>query len=147
MNWSEALGSGIEVAIAIAGFSGIIAAVGRRGSGDWTPTDQLRLRVVLTASGVAGAFAVLPFIFLDAGLDAELFWRLGTGAQAAWLIAIPLHRRRQAIQMGLEFPADFSVNARSILWSTYPCWASLRSTRLCWGSLGRMSSGSSFSSS
>ena len=103
MNWSEALGAAIEVAIAIAGFSGIVAAVGRRGAGDWTPTDQVRLRVLLTASGAAGAFAFLPFILLDTGLDADLFWRLGTGAQIAWLIAIPLYRRRQATRMEATF--------------------------------------------
>ena len=57
MYWNEALGAAIEVAIAIAGFSGIVAAVGRRGAGDWTSIDQLRLRVLLTASGSAGAFA------------------------------------------------------------------------------------------
>ena len=99
-NWSEALASAIEVAIAIAGFSGIVAAVGRRGAGSWTPDDQLRLRVLLTASGVAGIFAFLPFIILDTGLDPRLFWRLGTGAQVAWSVAITLHRRRQAARMG-----------------------------------------------
>ena len=103
MHWSEALGAAIEVAIAIAGFSGIVAAVGRRGAGDWTPIDQLRLRVLLTASGSAGAFAFVPFIILDTGLDAHLFWRLGTGVQIAWLIAIPRYRQRQASQVGANW--------------------------------------------
>jgi hypothetical protein len=103
MYWSDALGAAIEVAIGIAGFSGIVAAVGRRGAGDWTSTDQLRLRVLLTASGFAGAFAFVPFILLDTGLDAHLFWRLGTGAQIAFLIAIPLYRRRQTTQLGATY--------------------------------------------
>ena len=104
MYWSEALSSAIEVAIAIAGFSGIVAAVGRRGAGEWTPADQLRLRMLLTASGVSGAFAFLPFILLDTGLDPSLVWRVGSATQGVWFVAISLYRRSQAIRMGATFP-------------------------------------------
>jgi len=106
MNWSEALSSAIEVAIAMAGFSGIVVAVGRRGAGDFSSADQLRLRVLLTASGVAGAFAFAPFILLDTGLEEGLVWRLGTAAQAVWFVGIMLYRRRQALQLGTIFVAS-----------------------------------------
>jgi hypothetical protein len=109
MYWSDALSSAIEVAVAIAGFSGIVAAVGRRGAGEWTPADQLRLRMLLTASGVAGAFAFLPFILLDTGLDPSLVWRAGSATQGVWLLGIPLYRRSQASRMNttLAFPTVF----------------------------------------
>jgi len=103
MNWSEALGNAIEVAIAMAGFSGIIVAVGRRGAGEMTSADQLRLRVLLTASGVAGAFAFAPFVLLDTGLEEGLVWRIGTAVQGVWFVAIMLYRRRQARQLGVIF--------------------------------------------
>jgi len=109
MHWESALASAIEVAIAIAGFSGIVAAVGHRSAGNWTPSDQLRLRVLLTASGVAGAFAFAPFILLDAQTEAGLVWRLGTGAQAAWFAAIPLYRRRQAAHTGATLDAPLPI--------------------------------------
>jgi hypothetical protein len=41
MPWESALGSVIEVAIGLAGFSGIVAAVGRRGAGQWSAFDQV----------------------------------------------------------------------------------------------------------
>jgi hypothetical protein len=102
VHWESALASAIEVAIAISGFSGIVAAVGHRSTGDWTPEDQLRLRVLLTASGVAGAFAFAPFILLDTQVEDSLIWRVGSGVQAAWFVAIPLYRRRQAAQSGAK---------------------------------------------
>ena len=55
------------------------------------------------ASGAAGAYTFIPFILLDTGLDAHLFWRLGTGAQIVWFTAIPLYRRRQTTQVGATY--------------------------------------------
>lgn len=95
MLWESALGSVIEVAIAIAGFSGIVAAVGHRGAGNWTAADQLRLRILLTASGVAIVFAFLPFVLMDL-LDPSLTWRLASGLLAIHSAAITAHRVRQA---------------------------------------------------
>ncbi|MBW2292906.1 MAG: hypothetical protein JRG89_19555 [Deltaproteobacteria bacterium] len=101
MYWNDALGAAIEVSIAMVGFAGIVAAVGRRGAGDWNPLDQLRLRILLTAGGVAGAFAFFPFVLLDTGLAPELCWRIGTGVMALWFIGIRIYRQRQATRMGL----------------------------------------------
>lgn len=95
MLWESALGSVIEVAIAIAGFSGIVAAVGHRGAGRWTAADQLRLRILLTASGVAIVFAFLPFVLVDL-LDPSIAWRLASGLLAIHTAAITAHRVRQA---------------------------------------------------
>ena len=100
MNWSEALSAAIEVGISIVGFSGIIAAIGHRGAGNWTATDQLLLRILLTASAAAIVFAFLPFIILDTGLDPVLFWKIGSGAQFAWLLGIVLYRKKEADKTG-----------------------------------------------
>jgi len=99
--WEQALGGSIEVAIAIAGFSGIIAVFGRRREGVWRAADQLRLRILLTASAVSLFFSFLPFVALDSGLSEALFWRLGSGAQAVWLISIALYRLKQASLSGV----------------------------------------------
>lgn len=100
MIWESALGSAIEVAIAIAGFSGIVAAVGRRGAGEWTESDQLRLRILLTASGASLGFAFLPFLLTDA-LPAALVWRIASGLMAGYLAAISALRFRQATLGGI----------------------------------------------
>lgn len=101
MEWESALGSVIEVAISIAGFSGIVAAVGRRGAGHWSKADQLSLRILLTASGMTMLFAFLPFILVDV-LDAPLMWRVLSGVLAVWLLGIFFYRRRQIAAAGLR---------------------------------------------
>ncbi len=100
MHWESALGAAIEVAIAIAGFSGIVAAVSRRNPGGWTTVDQLRLRILLTSSGVAGLFSFLPFVLFEASLSPTLAWRIGSAVQALWLLGIMGYRLKQASLMG-----------------------------------------------
>lgn len=97
--WESALGSAIEVAIALAGFSGIVAAVGRRGAGHWEAPEQLLLRILLTASGAALVFAFLPFLVLES-IDSSLTWRIGSGLQAAYFIVITARRYRQFSSLG-----------------------------------------------
>jgi hypothetical protein len=100
MAWESALGSVIEVAISIVGFSGIVAAVGRRGAGHWSPLDQLRLRILLTAGGAALAFAFLPFTMIDE-LDETLVWRVCSGLWVVYMFGISLYRIREASRMGM----------------------------------------------
>ncbi len=100
MNWSEALSAAITVGISIVGFSGIIAAIGRRSAGNWTASDQLLLRILLTSSSAAIVFAFLPFIFLDTGLDPVLFWKIGSGAIFVWFLGIIVLRKNQAGKTG-----------------------------------------------
>jgi len=100
MTWDSALGSVIEVAISLAGFSGIVAAVGRRGAGQWTITDQVRLQILLTASGAVLLFAFLPFVLIDL-MDPALVWRVVSGLMALWICAIVIYRYRQASREGI----------------------------------------------
>ena len=101
MAWDSALGSIIEVAITLAGFSGIVAAMGRRGAGQWSSADQLLLRILLMSSGVAILFAFLPFILIDM-LESSLMWRLLSGVLVLWLIALAIIRMRQAAALGIR---------------------------------------------
>jgi hypothetical protein len=97
--WETALGSAIEVAIALAGFSGIVAAVGRRGAGHWEAPEQLLLRILLTASGAALVFAFLPFLLFES-FGSSLTWRVGSGLQASYFIVITARRYRQSSSLG-----------------------------------------------
>ena len=99
MVWDSALGSVIEVAVGIAGFSGIVAAVGRRREGRWDPMDQLLLRVLLLATGIAILFAFLPFTMIEL-MEPRLVWRILSGLLAAWVLGIAIIRTRQGAQLG-----------------------------------------------
>jgi len=101
MVWESALGSVIEVAISLAGFSGIVAAVGRRGAGHWSKGDQLLLRILLTSSGAVLLFAFLPFTMIDA-IDPSTVWRILSGLLATWLLGIGVYRSRQGSAAGIR---------------------------------------------
>ncbi len=94
--WESALSSAIEVSIAIAGFSGIIAVFGRRNVEGWGIEEKLRMQILLTASAAAGLFSFLPFVLFEGGLEAEASWRIGSGTQCIWLLGISIYRSRQA---------------------------------------------------
>jgi hypothetical protein len=100
--WQEALSGSIEVAIGIAGFSGIVATLGRQSDGLLRVADQLRIRVLLTASGCAMLFSVAPFIVLDAGVSEIPFWRVGSGVQGTWLMLIVAYRLWMARVSGVS---------------------------------------------
>ena len=93
--WETALSSAIQVAIAIAGFSGIVAALDRRAAGHWTESDQLALRMLLTASSTTLIFAFLPFVLIDL-VSSQLTWRACSGLFFIYLVGITVLRRRQA---------------------------------------------------
>jgi hypothetical protein len=65
-----------ELAIAIAGFSGIVAVFGRRSAGKWTPADRARLVGLLTLSLTAALFSVLPLVLLSVPVSDEACWRV-----------------------------------------------------------------------
>lgn len=67
-----------EVAIALAGFSGIVAVLGQRSSGEWSPTERLRLRLLLEASLLVVFLSFLPSLMLR-GTSASAAWRVSSG--------------------------------------------------------------------
>jgi hypothetical protein len=101
MAWESALESVIDVAISLVGFSGIVAVVGRRGAGHWSPLDQLLLRLLLTGAGAALAFAFLPFLLIDV-MDPSLVWRICSGVHATFMFGIMLYRFREASVLGVR---------------------------------------------
>ena len=58
-----------EVGVAIAGFSGIVVALGKRALGQWTQRDRYRLRDLLFASLGTGIFGFLPIVLTGANMS------------------------------------------------------------------------------
>ena len=75
----ETLTSVVEFAIALAGFSGIVVALGKK-PGRWAPADRYRLLNVLTFAFGAGFMAYLPMGIAHAGLSGPELWRVSSGA-------------------------------------------------------------------
>ena len=53
-----------ELAVALAGFTGVAVAFGSRDRGGWHPGDRLRLSFLLESSLTAGGFALFTLILL-----------------------------------------------------------------------------------
>ena len=64
-----------ELAVAIAGFSSVVVALGRRPVADWSRGEQRNLRILLQVSGIAILFSLFPLI-LQRAIDTPVFWNI-----------------------------------------------------------------------
>lgn len=85
-----------EIAVALAGFTGIVGALGRRGADASREISWLRLRAMLEVSLRNAAFALLPIPFLGVASSETAIWRIASGAYLVVVPAYILFRRRQA---------------------------------------------------
>jgi hypothetical protein len=75
-----------EVAVALAGFSGVVVVLGRPSLSDWTPVDVLRLQSLLGVSLGAVILALLPLAFYHAGLTHALAIGLSSSLMAGYIL-------------------------------------------------------------
>jgi hypothetical protein len=78
----ETLRSLSEVAIALAGFTGIVAVLGRRAGGQWDPLEWLRLRMLLETSLGVVFLSLIPVLLHQLEALQGALWRVGNGLQA-----------------------------------------------------------------
>jgi hypothetical protein len=67
-----------EISIALAGFSGIVAVMGQRASGEWSPAELTRLRLLLEVSLLVVFLSFLPALMLR-GTSPTVAWRVSSG--------------------------------------------------------------------
>ena len=104
MDGESLLTSAIEVGIALAGFSGIVAVLDQRRQGGWRNADKLRLQLLLQTSFSAVLFSMLPLFLLSMRLMPSSVWRLSSGIWLTYIaIEIPL-RIRQVARFQKEAP-------------------------------------------
>jgi hypothetical protein len=78
---SETLRTLAEVAVALTGFTGIVAVLGRRAGGEWSPLELLRLRMLLETSLGVLFLSLLPVLLLTLRLSQETVWRVSNALQ------------------------------------------------------------------
>ncbi len=94
MQFEQVFTSAIEVGIAIAGFSGIVAVLGQRTRGEWSRGDLGRMVVLLQSSFAAILLSFLVLILEGAQLREPLIWGVGSGCTLLYLVVvIPLRVR------------------------------------------------------
>lgn len=83
MQGGEALSTIAEVGLGLAGFTGILVALGRTGAAFSRP-EVLRLLLLLVSSFGAVFLALLPFALHESGVDDAACWRLSSAILAAF---------------------------------------------------------------
>jgi hypothetical protein len=98
------LSSVVEVAIGMAGFAGIVAAIRQRDIARWPREQRLLLQMLFAASAAAIAFALLPTLLDEAELPRSTLWRVVSGSLAVWFASIGAFRFNQARRSAVAFP-------------------------------------------
>ena len=130
MNWADAMGTSIEVAVAIAGFAGIAMGLISRGR-EWTVVDRIRLQMLLTASAAAMLMGTLPFVLVDAGLE-DLVWRIGSGLQLAWMVVIFSIRAPQRRRFAANATESETFPVAKVAMFMVPSWVVVAVLNVAW---------------
>jgi hypothetical protein len=88
--------SAIEVGIATAGFSGIVAVLGQRAEGEWDVVDLVRTSILLQSSFAAILLSFLALLLHGAGVAEPTIWRVGSSCYAVHTLFALARRYVQA---------------------------------------------------
>lgn len=110
------LGSIVDIAIGIAGFAGIIAAIQHRDLTDWSPRHRILMQILFFSSAMAIVFALLPSALASAGLPEPTIWKLGSAGLLAWYVGIVPYRIKQSRRLGVQY----SLPRAFVLWVLAP---------------------------
>jgi hypothetical protein len=83
---SDILQTLAEIAVAFAGFSGVVAVFGRSDPANWSFADRMRFRTLIRSSLFAAFFCALPFCLFALHLSEEAVWRTASTFFAVYLI-------------------------------------------------------------
>jgi hypothetical protein len=101
-----------EVAIGLAGFSGIVAAViGSRASVRWSPIQKFRLIELLRTSFGGVVFSLFPLILLSAGVSNSTSWLV---TSLTWLGYIGVATALQFTRVRALWPEAHAETPRTV---------------------------------
>lgn len=87
MEPGEALSTAAQIAVALAGFAGVVVVFRRESVHEWSPIDKFRLRQLLTNSIFPLAFCMIGLLLLAIKPVPPAIWRWCSGA--ALVILLP----------------------------------------------------------
>ncbi|MCP5181700.1 MAG: hypothetical protein H6993_08810 [Pseudomonadales bacterium] len=111
MDAGSFLSSVVEVAIGIAGFAGIVAAIRQRNVSSWPPRQLIQLQILFAASAAAVVAGILPSFLAEAGVSEALLWKVCSATLISWLIGAIWYRARQGKRYGVGQPIPGMVMA------------------------------------
>ena len=111
---TEALATIAEVAIGLAGFSGIVVVLSRTYERRLTPLERYRLFILLVPSLASTFLALVAVALVSAGVPGA--FRIGSALLAAFCLWFPASRVRKTLQFHRRIPE---------LFNTYVIWGLL----------------------
>jgi len=94
VQFEQVFTSAIETGIAVAGFSGIVVVLGRRAEGQWSPSDRVRVTLLLQTSFAAIGLSFLALALDGAGVAEPQIWKVGSACYALYAILAVFPRVR-----------------------------------------------------
>ena len=95
MESGEALGIAAQIAVALAGFAGVVVVFRRESVHEWSPIDKFRLRLLLTNSILPLALCMIGLLLLTVEPVPAGIWRWSSGF--AFVILLPFAVERVKI--------------------------------------------------
>jgi hypothetical protein len=86
MEPAEALSAASQLAMALAGFAGVVVAFRSGALHEWQPIDKLRLRLLLTNSVAPLIFCLLAMLLLSVSPPPPWIWRACSGLAIAFVL-------------------------------------------------------------
>ena len=99
MEPGEALSTAAQVAVALAGFAGVVVVFRTDALHEWSPMDKLRLRLLLANSMLPVAFCMFALFLLTMSPPPVAIWRWCSGFAAAFLFPFGFYTARAARQI------------------------------------------------
>ena len=122
----DALFTVAEVGIALAGFSGVVAMLGRRGAGEWSEPDWLRFAMLLAFSFGVVVFSFLPALAMAFGASEPQAWATSSLLLALFMLAAYAIVIRRVARLGSEATEQFpQATGRAVGILTLPVLATL----------------------
>jgi hypothetical protein len=118
LDFSEVLVGLTEIAVALAGFTGVVVVFGSRNAGAWLPGDRLRMGFMLEASLTAGGFSLLALVLFSSMHNARNAWAIASGLWAIYMV-YSLYKSRRQIRENLEHHHDIDKIANHIVFSLF----------------------------
>ncbi|SRR6266446_3094733 len=76
MQPSEALSASAQLAVALAGFAGVVTAFRNRSVHEWSKIDKFRLQILLSNSALPFILSIFAMLLSATNLSEQTIWRL-----------------------------------------------------------------------
>ena len=107
-----------EIAVALAGFSGVVVVFGSRQDGGWHPGDRLRLAFLLESGFTAGAVALLAILAASLLERRELAWALVSTLWAVTMVGSLVSSSRRLRAARAEH-TDIDDSANNLMFAAF----------------------------